>query len=345
LLGGAKITMWNEIRGLCAALLLMAPVALTQQPESLAKPQPPAVPAEKPRPTYVLGAGDHIVVSALEVPEIGGGPVRIDPEGYVNLPLVGRIKASGLTLEQFEVALAERLKVHIRSPEVVVNLSESAKQALGESPVFVLGAFKSPGLYPLQGQPRLTELLSRVGGLQPNAGRRIKITRRAEQGRIPLPNAVDEQDGKASSVEVSINTLMETLNPAEDLTLKPFDVLSLPKVELVYVTGDLQKTGAFPLDDREYLSITQVVALAGGLGPDAAPRKARVLRPVLNSAKRSEIPVDLKRILEGKANDFPLLPNDVLLVPRSGKSGLKRLFWVAVPAVVVSSIYVLIRNR
>jgi hypothetical protein len=49
----------------------------------------------------------------------------------------------------------------------------------------------------------------------------------------------------------------------------------------------------------------------------------RILRPVTNTARRAEIEIDATQIFEGKGNDFPLMPNDVLFVPRSRK----RAFW------------------
>ena len=42
----------------------------------------------------------------------------------------------------------------------------------------------------------------------------------------------------------------------------------------------------------------------------------RVLRPILGTSLRAEIDIDLNRVYAGKDNDFPLLPNDVLYVPR-----------------------------
>jgi hypothetical protein len=73
--------------------------------------------------------------------------------------------------------------------------------------------------------------------------------------------------------------------------------------------------GGIEIGERESLSITQVLSLSGGYATNALPEKAYILRPVMNSARRAEIPVNLKRILRGESNDVPLLPNDVLYVP------------------------------
>ena len=66
-------------------------------------------------------------------------------------------------------------------------------------------------------------MLTAVGGLQPNAARQVKVTRRAEYGPIPLPNAMEDPEKKISTVEISMGSLRENVNPAEDILLQPYD--------------------------------------------------------------------------------------------------------------------------
>jgi hypothetical protein len=115
---------------------------------------------------------------------------------------------------------------------------------------------------------------------------------------------------------------------------------------MVFLNIEGLKAGAYPLDDREFLSVVQLIAMAGGMAPGLAPEKARVLRPVLDTSRRAEIPIDVKAILEGKQNDYPLMPNDMLLIPRSKSIGatLTRPLAIAVPALVTSLIWVALRN-
>ena len=67
------------------------------------------------------------------------------------------------------------------------------------------------------------------------------------------------------------------------------------------------------------ISLLQALTNAGGFTRDAKRDKVRILRPILNTSRRAEIDIDTNEIYSGKANDFPLLPNDVLYVPRSYK--------------------------
>jgi polysaccharide biosynthesis/export protein len=191
--------------------------------------------------------------------------------------------------------------------------------AFRSAPVFFVGAFARPGIYPLQGTHTLVEMLVSIGGLQPNASRHIKVTRRAEYGVIPLPGAIDDHEKKISTVEISMGSLRENVNPAEDIILQPFDVISVERAEQVYINGEVAKTGAIELGERDSISLLQAITQAGGLSRDAKRAKVRILRPILNSTRRAEIEIDVNDIYAGKANDFPLLPNDVLYVPRSYK--------------------------
>jgi polysaccharide export outer membrane protein len=165
----------------------------------------------------------------------------------------------------------------------------------------------------------LVELLTEVGGLAPNASRRIKLTRRAEYGPIPLENAIQDPEKKISTVEISMNSLSTNVNPAEDIRLQPNDVISVGQAERVYVSGDVARPAAIELGERDSMSITQALTEAGGFTQFASRDKVRVLRPILGTNRRAEIDIDLKRVLEGKDVDFPLLPNDVVYVARASR--------------------------
>jgi polysaccharide biosynthesis/export protein len=269
------------------------------------------------RPDYVLGPNDQVLVRAPDAPEINERQFRVDADGFITFPVVGKIKASGLTVLTVETDLIQRLSEFIRSPQVSIRLVQFRNE-----PVFVMGAFRSPGIYPLQGRHTLTELLSSVGGLQPNASPRIKVTRRAENGTIDLPNAVVNPEKKTSTVEISLESLTQNLNPQEDLVLRAYDIVTVERGERVYVSGDVGKAGAIELGERSSISLTQAITEAGGFTNFADRGKIRVLRPVLGTTRRAEIVMDANRVFTGKAIDFPLLPNDVLFVPRSASRGL-----------------------
>ena len=91
------------LASLLGALLCAPVLAAAQAP--VTKPTNPPPPAE-----YVLGPDDQITIQVSDVPDISGKPQRVDPNGDLRIPMVGRIHAGGLTVDQLEAELTTRLK-------------------------------------------------------------------------------------------------------------------------------------------------------------------------------------------------------------------------------------------
>ena len=298
-----------------------------QQSQGVLTPQS----EEQMRADYVLSTGDQILVRTLEMEELNERAFVIDGDGNIALPLIGVVKIGGMTVESARNLLLERMRKYVREPQMTMTVTRFRAE-----PVFLVGPFRQPGAYPLQGRRTLADVLISAGGLAPNTVRRIQITRRAENGPIPLPAATTSADGKLSEVFINISPTGQLTDLSEDIVLKPHDVLTAEKAEMIYLTGEIGKVGAMDVGDKEGLSVLQVVALSGGLTREANGTKARVLRTVLNTNRRAEIPVDVHAILQGQAKDFMLMPNDVLFVP--AKAGTKRnlsrfLTYAAVPMI------------
>lgn len=330
--------MMKRICGMILSAGLVVPLLAQQPAPQSATPstQPAESSGDRIRPNYVLGPGDQIVIRAFQVDEISDKPFRLNSEGDLDLPVVGRVHAGGLTVERLEADLLERLKVLVKNPQVSVNVVQYRSE-----PIFLQGAFKSPGMYPLQGGRTLLEVVAGNGGLLPNASRRITVTRHLEFGKIQLPNAVVDTAKNVSTVQISIASLRDNISPAEDIILQPMDVISADRAEMVYVNGEVTRAGGIELGERDSISVTQLLAMVGGLAKDADPTKARVLRPVLDTSQRAKIPINVKKILAGDETDFPLLPNDVLYIPRnSHKIALGQVALIAVP-MATGLIYVL----
>jgi polysaccharide export outer membrane protein len=286
-------------------------------------------PVEDPvlRSTYELGPNDQISIWVLESEEFSGKVFRVGQEA--NLPLVGRVPAAGLTLEQFEEELRKRLTKFIREPQVAVNVVEFRSQ-----PVSVIGAVTNPGIYQLRGRKNLVEVLSLAGGLRNDAGSAVKITRRRENGRIPL--ATSAEDGDYYVAEVPLKNIMDAGNPERNIPIRTDDVVSVPAARLVYVIGNVEKAGGFPLHAKDSISVLEALSMAGGLARASSPQNARILRPLLGGPKRAELPLDVNKILQGKASDVPLLPDDILFIPASAaKSSAAR----ALDALIQSGTY------
>ena len=177
----------------------------------------------------------------------------------------------------------------------------------------------APGVQQLQGRKTLVEVLSLAGGLRPDAGYRLKITRLKEWGPIPLATAVTDPTGQFSVAEVNLKGMMEARNPAENIIIMPNDVISVPRAELIYVVGEVKRAGGFVLGERAAHVGVAGHIVGGRAGTTAAAGRAKILRASASAsdAKRMEIPVNLKNILAGKDQDVPLEPEDILFVPGS----------------------------
>ncbi|HEV2713904.1 MAG TPA: polysaccharide biosynthesis/export family protein, partial [Terriglobales bacterium] len=275
--------------------------------------QPIDVPSQSQSPAgYVLGPDDQILIRALYVDEISEKPVSIGTDGYISLPTVGRLRVSGLTVQQLERELTSRLTTYLQDPQVSVSVVEYRSQ-----PVSVLGAVANSGVVQLRGRKTLFEVVSEAGGLKPEAGNVIKITRRKEYGPIPLTSAVADTSGQFNVAEVSVKSVMDARNPQENIEIKPNDVISIPRAELIYVIGAVKRAGGFVLNEREHISVLQALSMAEGLDRVASGGNARILRSSDDGSTRAEIPVDVNKILAGRTRDVPMLANDILFIPDS----------------------------
>jgi polysaccharide export outer membrane protein len=262
-------------------------------------------------PGYVLGPNDTIKIEVVELEEQSGKTYRVDSDGSVNVPLAGRVRVGGLTLSAAEMAITNALQKQINDPHVSLTLAEIHSQ-----PVSVLGEVNQPGVHQIEGRRTLYDVLALAGGLKADAGYQIKITRRAECGRIPLPQAKEDSINQVSTAEID-STKVQKADAGENIDLCANDIVSVPRAEMVYVVGDVRKPGGIALRQNDTISILEALSAAEGLSPTAAPKNARILRPGSEAGKRVEIPIDLSKVFNAKGEDIALRPDDVLFVPNN----------------------------
>ncbi len=297
---------------MCCALLVSVNFAWAQQPPAAGAPQQGPIQQipQTVRPDYILGPNDQILIRS-NAEEISDRPYRVDQDGYINLPLVNRVPVSGLTVSALERDLVARLRMFLVSPEVSITVT-----GFRNEPVSFFGAFVRPGIYPLTGGRSLVEMLSVAGGLQANASRHLRITRRPENGPIPLPSAVVDPVTKVSSVEIDIANLTQELNPVEDIELKANDRITVEQAQPIYIAGEVTRSAPIDLGSRDYLTVMQALSQSGGFTAAAKRKKVRVLRPVSGTGRLAPIEIDIQRIMHGEDNDFPLYANDILYIDR-----------------------------
>ena len=303
------------------------PTSAEWKPEAVEPREPPPLLASAAG--YRLARGDEVEVRIVDEPDYERARLRLDERGRIRVPWVGAVRADGMTTSELEIALERRFGTYFHEPRVQARVSEYAGR-----PVSVIGAVKNPGIHQLRGPRRLVEMLALAGGLTPDAGHVVKITRPLGQGRIPLPTARDDPSGRFSVASASIEDVLKAERPAENILIEAHDVLSIPRAELVYVIGAVARSGGFVLRANENISVLQALALAGGISGTAAARRAKILRSPSAGAQRAEETVDLRKIMASRADDVALNPDDILFVPISGgKAAAKRAAQAAIRTV------------
>jgi polysaccharide export outer membrane protein len=245
----------------------------------------------------------------------------------IRVPLVeGEIQAACRTESELAKEIGDHYLEYLRNPSVEVFVKEFQSQ-----PVAVLGAVNTPGRFQLQRRVRLLELLAYAGGQAERAGGRIQIVHTAgpslcKEGRTTAA----EGDGLDSLDSYGLNEILrgdEQSNPY----VQPGDIVTVPESEKAYVVGNVLKPSPIPL--KEPITVSQAIAMAGGIMPDTKSERVRIIRQTPGSGKM-EIPIDLKAIDKQRAEDVVLQANDIVDVPMSGgKRFLRSLVSAIAPAV------------
>ncbi len=261
--------------------------------------------------TYVLGPEDQLSIHVQDLEEIADKPVRLDPNGFIDLPLIGRVQAAGMSLDQLRTTLAARFVKYVDSPKITLNVTEYRSQ-----PVSILGDVNNPGVHQLQGPQRLLDMISSAGGLKSDAGPKLTITRQIKWGSLPLPGAHADPSGKFTIADLDLDRLVQGHNPEQNIDVRPHDVLDISRADVVYVLGKVKKAGGFSLGTHQSISLVRALSLAEGLDRDALPNRAKILRASEDGKVAPDgTAIKLNEILAGKAPDQLLHANDVLFIP------------------------------
>jgi polysaccharide biosynthesis/export protein len=289
---------------------------------------------------YRIGPEDLLNITVFEAPELNR-EVRVSASGEFSLPLLGSVQAAGLTPRELEFLIQGLLqRTYMKDPHVSVFVRD-----VQSHPVTVMGAVRRPGVFQIRGSKSLLEVLSLAEGLADDAGETVIILRGPpmpeEQVSPPghssladLPAAgpqIEEpkstvsssssSDGNQSAhdhaMQVNLKHLLESADPRNDPLVNPGDIVKVSRAGVVYVVGEVRRPGGFALKSNEKISVLQALALSEGLTNTAAKSEARIIRTDQHSGEQLKTPINLGKIMAGKAPDPLLEPKDILLVPNS----------------------------
>lgn len=278
---------------------------------------------------YRIGVGDVIDVVVSQNEALSKGGVRVTNQGGIQLPMLDSdIPAACLTERELADRIRDKYKKYLLEPYVNVTVRE-----FNASPVAFIGAVNSPGRFQLQRPVRLLELLTFVNGAKENADDTINIIRNqrmpyCEESKLVIPADADDE-----LISVPLNETLKGTNGR--LYVKAGDIISINEADekVAYLIGNVRS--ALTIKLKEPVTLTQAIAMAGGLSEGADIQKIKIKRRVTGSLAPTDMIVNLKEINQRKKEDILLEPNDIVEVPgpSGGKKILRDIMKTIVPSI------------
>ena len=248
---------------------------------------------------YVVGPQDVLSITVFSHEDLTG-TFEVEMDGTLTFPLIGQVDAAGLTLRELETTVTAMLADgFLKNPQV-----DAAVEQYRSQQVFVLGEVRSPGAYPFTGQMTLIEVLARAGSTTPAAGTEALVVRQLSPGE---PGAAggsrgDAQEGQTEVIRVDLAKLRQG-SLEKNVMLRAGDTIVVNQADLVYVFGQVNHPGAYPLQPG--MTVLQALSLAGGVTARGAAGRINVIRKV--DGEQQENRVTLEDIVQA---------GDTLVVPQ-----------------------------
>ena len=257
---------------------------LTATEGSLQPPQSGPVP-----PDYVLGPGDSVRVQLFGNVN-GTYEFEVSRDGVLNLPEIGPVTVAGVPFSEFRRDLSKRVQ------EMLIGTQVSASMGpLRTIRVFVLGDVNRPGSYVVGGLATISSAIYESGGI-------------SEVGS--LRNVQLKRNGQRIKT-IDLYDLLLAGDNSGDSRLQPGDVIFVPPVgPTVGVSGAVRRPAIYETKGRA--TVEELVALAGGLSPDAFGKGAQIER-IGDNHQRRMLAVDLTDSSEAAMS---VRAGDVVLVPQ-----------------------------
>jgi len=246
---------------------------------------------------YLIGVEDVVAVAVRERPDLSGS-FTVGPDGTLALPLLGEVKAAGLTVSQLSREVNRRLSV-FHTAEATVSVAQYNSRK-----VFVVGEVVKPGKYSFSIIPSIWHVLSEAGG----------PTDAALLSGVQVIRAATGE-----TITVDVRKLLEGRAP-DQVKLQPGDTVRVPRRtsaapegNVVYVLGEVNAQGGYEAGIAK--DVVSALAAAGGTTERSELRKITLVRrgPSASMAMR----VNLERYLrEGlMAGNPETRPGDTIMVP------------------------------
>jgi polysaccharide biosynthesis/export protein len=256
---------------------------------------------------YAIAQEDVLLMNVWGEPQLSQIRLAVGPDGNVNVPVVGVIKAEGMTVDQLVKAINKGLadKEYLKDAQVQILMVEMHRPT-----VVVSGFVNRPGKFEFKEGDTVMEAIAQAGSYQDTASLdHTTLTRKT--GEV---------------INVDLYKLYMKGDTTQNLPLKKGDTIYVPEEtkRRIYVLGEVLRPGMYPYKDN--MSALSAVSTAGGAVPDRGQLKGTmVIRG--NPSNPEKIKVDISKMI-GKGDlgqDVPLQAGDLVYVPKSSRPSLPEI--------------------
>lgn len=269
------------------------------------------------RVDYRIAEGDTLGIILVGYPDItaaGTTGYPVDQQGFVQFPLVGRVKASGMSVPQFTANLRNQLQRYLKFSDPQVKIVNY----LGNK-FFIDGEVKQPGEFNIADAPvSLYGALSMAGGAMPTGDSN---------------NIVLNRNGV--SYNIGLQSLRQMGSSANNIYVKNGDSIHVNSQSRnkVYVLGEFGRIEPVPILEQG-LSLAHVIGESRGLDANTAnAAKIYVVRDNPNYPHTDIYYLDMQTITSFPlANRFEMHPNDIVYVDPTGLTRWNRVISALLPS-------------
>jgi polysaccharide export outer membrane protein len=270
---------------------------------------------------YILGPADIISIDLTDTDDLDNS-YEIDPDGFIDLPFVGKAKIDGLVLDDAQNILKQILGEFYINPDLQISIDE-----YNSSKVYIVGAVRNQITINLDQKP-------------------IKLIEAAIQANFN-PNAADKVLGTKGFIrrdnklyKINLNNAFTSTDEKENFFLKKDDVIFIDRnSESIHVFGEVTKPGEY-YPNKNY-SLTELISTSGLNQLTADAKKVYVIREDIDNFLKVKVyqlniqnPVNL---IAGRK--FLLQPKDIVFIPPTDIVKWNRVISLLLPQTDLFSSY------
>ena len=237
---------------------------------------------------YVVGPRDVLTITSHDDPALTGR-FAVEADLTFTYPLIGRVRASGLTLREVEAELQKQLvdQGFFKDPKILVAMEPSTNPK-----VFVVGEVRKPGAYTMSGDMRLIDALTLSGSALPTASGEAVIVPAGTKGmvvestRASAGGSPDPRNLNATAVTRINLSELQSGALSQNVALKGGDTVFVLRADKIYVLGQVRKPGVYPLQP-DVTTVLQGLALAGGVTDRGTTSRVEIVRIVAGEHKKA----------------------------------------------------------